>query len=105
MTTVYVGSAWRQGWEPFATIIATDSELAQLLLDIAVHGEEQLILDTFECPYHAERRCDCEPLTSIVTGGIFAENLDNVGLSERELEYLEQDGYVYIHRTGARGHG
>lgn len=87
--TVYVGSLWYSDCDPFATIVATDYATAKALL--AQESEDE-----------AERTADDDGLgedstySDIMTGGVFAESLDTLNLSESELADLSVDGYVWV---------
>lgn len=88
--TVFVGSLWYADCDPFATIVAESREQAQNILDdLALVSVRILNVDQMS------RRAITYDDT-ILTGGIFAESLDSLQLSDNDLESLKRDGYVWI---------
>lgn len=85
-TTLWSGTLWHADCDPFVQIVAkTHDELLQLLND---HAEEEA---DFVNDGDPDAEIDiCQAETQMTAG--------ELGLSDREMAELDEDGYLYLER-------
>ena len=95
---VFVGSLWWRDCDPILTVVGCDRERVEKELDRLAAEELEEAVD--QEAVNAQADIDSEDEANIranlegelMTGGVFAESLDSLGLEAENLRELETDG-------------
>lgn len=102
----YAGSLWHRDCDPFASIIATDYDTAERLLNDAAREEYTNMVASQDCcpecgaDFDGAGRCsadpehDPDPENDICSSGVLSGN--NFVWSDEEQADLDRDGYVWV---------